>query len=481
MAGFGMLAAIAMIIGGFSLVSLKNVGNAFHEVADVRMPSVEGLQTMEYGFEHLQMAQRTLLNPSLNEEDRKRNINNLKRAREIYGAGRDLYEPLPQTEEEAVLWNQFLPKLAEWHRVNEEFEDLLDEVIKIDLFYPMQFLKDFSQFQGDHYQLQVQIVNAIQSGRVFNGGDDYTACRLGQYLPTLETGNPVVKKAVSDLQEPHKRFHEAVVRVKQHIRNGNRQLAQQVYNTQMLPAADLVFRQFDLVIEEAQRAVDLFAEMEQKNMDEARLAQGEAIALLQAIVKMNKDIAQETTAAGDATIQTSNLYVMLIIAAGLIFAIFFALLITRNVLNDVGGEPAEIAKISSDIADGNLTYDFGDVTRLKGIFGAVASLSVKLKAIITNIMNGADNIAAASQQMSSGSQQMSQGASEQASSAEEVSSSMEEMAANIQQNTDNARQTETIAVQATQGIKESSDSTNVAVDTMRNIADKITIINDIAF
>jgi methyl-accepting chemotaxis protein len=76
---------------------------------------------------------------------------------------------------------------------------------------------------------------------------------------------------------------------------------------------------------------------------------------------------------------------------------------------------------------------------------------------------------------------MSQGASEQASSAEEISSSMEEMVSNIQQNTDNAQQTEKIALSAVDGIRKGNQSVSVAVESMKNIASKIKIINDIAF
>jgi methyl-accepting chemotaxis protein len=76
---------------------------------------------------------------------------------------------------------------------------------------------------------------------------------------------------------------------------------------------------------------------------------------------------------------------------------------------------------------------------------------------------------------------MSQGASEQASSAEEVSSSMEEMVSNIQQNTDNAMQTEKIALQAVEAVRKGSESTTVAVKSMKDIASKVSIIGDIAY
>jgi methyl-accepting chemotaxis protein len=76
---------------------------------------------------------------------------------------------------------------------------------------------------------------------------------------------------------------------------------------------------------------------------------------------------------------------------------------------------------------------------------------------------------------------MSQGASEQASSVEEVSSTMEQIAANVEQNTENAQQTEKISISAQMGISEVSEGANKAVEASRVIAQKIQIINDIAF
>jgi methyl-accepting chemotaxis protein len=75
---------------------------------------------------------------------------------------------------------------------------------------------------------------------------------------------------------------------------------------------------------------------------------------------------------------------------------------------------------------------------------------------------------------------MAQGSNEQAASAEEVSSSMEEMVANIQQNTDYAQETEKIAISSAKDVDEGSSAVNHTTRSMREIADKITIISEIA-
>lgn len=73
------------------------------------------------------------------------------------------------------------------------------------------------------------------------------------------------------------------------------------------------------------------------------------------------------------------------------------------------------------------------------------------------------------------------GANQQAASVEEVSSSMEEMASNIDQNNDNAQQTNTLATSVYQTITKVEDASQKSVMAVREIADKISIITDIAF
>ena len=71
-------------------------------------------------------------------------------------------------------------------------------------------------------------------------------------------------------------------------------------------------------------------------------------------------------------------------------------------------------------------------------------------------------------------------ATEQAASVEEVSSSMEEMSSNIRQNADNATQTEKIALQAAQDAEAGGKAVVQAVGAMKNIAEKISIVEEIA-
>ena len=138
-------------------------------------------------------------------------------------------------------------------------------------------------------------------------------------------------------------------------------------------------------------------------------------------------------------------------------------------------------ELAQSVADGNLKIKLDKLSEENELDSALKMMILNLTKIVTSILEGADNIASASQQMSTTSQQISQGATEQAGSTEEISSSMEEMASNIQQNTENAQQTEKIAIKAAESIEKVGKSSNESLESIKMIAEKISIINDIAF
>ncbi len=77
----------------------------------------------------------------------------------------------------------------------------------------------------------------------------------------------------------------------------------------------------------------------------------------------------------------------------------------------------------------------------------VLSIGRALRAIATQIMEGANQTASASSQVSAASQTLAEGASEQAASLEETSASLEEMASMTKRNADNAQQAKDLSGQ----------------------------------
>jgi methyl-accepting chemotaxis protein len=107
------------------------------------------------------------------------------------------------------------------------------------------------------------------------------------------------------------------------------------------------------------------------------------------------------------------------------------------------------------------------------------NLSV-VNAILQQTSVGIQEIKTASVDMAASSEAMSRGAQQQAAAAEQTTAAMEQMAASIQQNADNARQTDQIAKAAADQAEVSAKAIVLTVQSMKNIAEKINIVGEIA-
>lgn len=143
----------------------------------------------------------------------------------------------------------------------------------------------------------------------------------------------------------------------------------------------------------------------------------------------------------------------------------------------------EVRQIMAAMSSGDLTQTIsstyrGDFDELKN---AINQTVGKLVETISEVRTSADNLTNAAGQVSSTAQSLSQSSSEQAASVEETTSSMEQMSASILQNTENSKVTDGMASSAARQAMEGGDAVGKTVDAMKSIADKIGIIDDIAY
>ena len=154
----------------------------------------------------------------------------------------------------------------------------------------------------------------------------------------------------------------------------------------------------------------------------------------------------------------------------------------EQLLAQIGGEPAYAARIVNEIADGDLTVQVelrpGDKSSL--LFG-MKSMVERLAAALSEVNSSAESLSSASEQVSATAQALSQAASEQAAGVEETSASIEQMTASISQNTENAKVTDGIASKAALEAAEGGEAVRSTVAAMQQIAKKIGIIDDIAY
>jgi len=154
--------------------------------------------------------------------------------------------------------------------------------------------------------------------------------------------------------------------------------------------------------------------------------------------------------------------------------------IIKNNLNVLIDALNKVTEVSKQMADGNLQIEIKERSERDELMKSIASMLRKLTSVLNEVMIASGNVASGSKELTASSVSMSEGVTEQAASAEEVSASIEQMASNIQQNAENSLQTEKIAVKTAENAREGGKAVSETVTAMKDIANKISIIQEIA-
>jgi methyl-accepting chemotaxis protein len=145
------------------------------------------------------------------------------------------------------------------------------------------------------------------------------------------------------------------------------------------------------------------------------------------------------------------------------------------------GKLRGMADTAVQISQGDLTVGVKPSSE-RDVFGnAFKDMVVKLRETVGEVQSASSSLTAASSQVSSTSQTVSQGTSEQAAGVEETTSSLEQMGASITQNAESSREMEKMAVKGAVDAEESCKAVGETVEAMKSIAQRISIIEEIAY
>jgi methyl-accepting chemotaxis protein len=142
---------------------------------------------------------------------------------------------------------------------------------------------------------------------------------------------------------------------------------------------------------------------------------------------------------------------------------------------------AAMVSAASALADGNLGVTVKPRSDRDTLGHALARMIARLVEIIGEVRSAASSLATAAGQVSSTAQSVSSGNSQQAAAVQETTASLEQMNASIAQNADNSRQTESMAKKGSKDAEESGGAVRETVEAMKSIAEKISIIEEIAY
>ncbi|MCP1293233.1 methyl-accepting chemotaxis protein [Chromobacterium sp. S0633] len=204
-------------------------------------------------------------------------------------------------------------------------------------------------------------------------------------------------------------------------------------------------------------------------------------AVLTELVNLNAKLADNSLVETKA-ISTDALRVLVAIAvAAVLLSIALGVMVTRSLLKQLGGDPSYTVQVVSRVAAGDLSVPVKlhpDDT--SSLLYSIKSMAHRLSETLSEVSAMSEAIGSASEEVSSTANSLAQTSSELSSSIEQTSASVEEMAATVTQNADNARVTEGIASKSASSATQGGSAVSDMVHAMKEIASRITVINDIA-
>lgn len=473
--GFGLLIAIACILGGLAIFNMLLVADEAQMLADEYAPEVEVANEIErnalMAYFHLRGYAFTQGKQFL--EDGRSFLDeaqvNLEEAQTLANKSPHLEmlkEAVPVAKERVDAYESFL---AETIRQNQTIETVRSEMDNAAAL----FMESCAAYlESQNRQMRDEIARGAMD-EILN--ERLLKITLINYV--IDLGNKVRVtnfKAQSTrdskmLKEGLEIFSEIDGRI-----NELRPLTRLAADRKQIEAIVEAGNDYQNAMEGYLAATRALRELDQKRIVVANDVLDQAKGIAEKGIEETLDIAR--TAESSLNRSSGVMVGGLIIA--LILGVLIAVLITRGIVRPML-EGVDFAKA---VADGDLTatIDINQRDEVGMLAEALRGMILRLRDIVTDVKEASNNVASGSEELSASAEEMSQGAAEQAASAEEVSSSMEEMASNIRQNADNASETERIALKSAEDAESGGQAVSDTVDAMRQIAEKISIIEEIA-
>ena len=576
---------ITVVVGTIAVLGLRDTTRAMHEIGSVRLPSVVGLHMISEGQTAIRSANRGVLVLQNSPKAREQFAAILKEKQNIWARiddGWKLYEPLPQTEEEAVLWKRFVQEWQLWraadNRMSETIEALSkgqsDEGQKV-LFAKMEsqlreVLPLFGAAQTTLREIS-DLNERVGTQAVATGEADATRATTLMLVSALGATALLILFAAVVIRGIRRPLSAAVVFFDR-LASGETDLEIETGHDEI----GQMLKAFDAVRARMKADAEVMAQMLAEN-SRIRIALDNVTTNVmiadndrnivytnQSVIDMlrnaESDIRKELTNFNAGRLIGSNIdqfhkhpehqrqmlatfsstHRAQIKIGGRTFGLIANPVISaqgerlgsvvewKDRTDEVAIE-GEVARIVDAASSGDLTRRI-DLAGKEGFFRALAgsingmvsnteaiinetvgalermargdltapidgsyqgSYGViqqgyndtmnRLSQIIGDVMTAADQLANASGQISATSQALSQAASEQAASVEETSASVEQMSASINQNAENAKVTDGMASKAAQEANEGGGAVRQTVEAMKQIAERIGIIDDIAY
>ena len=192
---------------------------------------------------------------------------------------------------------------------------------------------------------------------------------------------------------------------------------------------------------------------------------------------------------GESVQSGNNRSLMWISATGLIALILAsvgAIVITRRVIQPLGGEPDQMAALADRLAQGKLLVDEDD--HAQGLNASMQVMARQLRTLITGVSEAAESVYVGASEIASANIELSSRTEQQAASLEETAASMEQITTTVQSNAGNAQraaakanEARDLAMDGMQISAQAKAAMESIGESSNKVADIIKVIDEIAF
>ncbi len=515
--GFGSIALICAIIGVAGWLGADRIENRLIATGRVDVPGLQAILSLNETASRITAHEKALLNPALPLSERAEYhaeiAQSFEQADMLVGA----LQQLERTDAEEAHWQELQGAWNDWKSQVNAFLLISDEINGMRLENPQQLALGLERNFGKYRDWAANSGKAIIEQEMFDGNLTMEESPFWQWLNLWETENETALETKGYIEQQLKDAFVSINSIADFLAAGEYDIARDLYVYEVVASFDTIQFYIDDLNDLVNEALLNYQDMGQLESNESMIARQKMVASLGQMVESITAKVESGVADGESVAQAVKSILAVALLLGASLALGLGIVIARGIskpvqagvalaqaiasgdfsqrinlrrndeigqlalaLDDMSDRLEVSASVASEIAKGNLQVEVTPASEHDQLGNALLGMVTKLQEVIGQVKVTTSQVSYGTQAMSASSEEMSQGASEQAAAAEEASSSIEQMTANIRQNADNAMQTEKIAIQAASDAQEGGGAVDATVGAMKQIADKIMIIEEIA-
>ena len=479
--GFLVVALILLIVGITGYWGISTLKNFLHDTGEVKLPSIEALLIISESQTAVNSAENALLSTLMDNTLRKAAYDRFDQAKKQADDAWKIYEPLLKTPDEAEIWKQLVPAWEAWWTDHEVYTKLSYEFEALGIPDPAGLQRDLYNVRGIFWKTIASLTKQIKDGIKLAETDTINTFLVKgseDWVTKIKTSNTLTNKALQDIQPINAVIMETLQKIQDGNAKGDRLTTLATLEKEFIPNAMKVIEMMRPIRAEVDKATKLYKQMSER----ALVTNGESLRkaenFLNQLVEINKKAARDSVVNSETTAYFALTLDMIMIIAGFVLALTFGLVLSLSITR-----PLKIGVAAAQrVADGDLTtrIDIRRDDEIGQLSAALNKMTENLSQVISGIQQASEQVASSAEELSATSQSVANSATEQASCLDKTSTAVLQLTSSIEESLVSAVETDGVSSRAAMEADKGGKAVMETVEAMRQIADRIMIINDIA-